>query len=331
MALLVFDLLGCAAPAAGPQRLTFTRPLMGSAMSIVLYSESQTTDGLNRAAAAARAAFQRMADLEAVFSDYRPESELNRLCAAAGGPPVRVSTDLFDILRAASVVSQATQGAFDVTIGPLTHLWRAARQTGVPPDARDIEAARPCIDWRLIEFDDRTRSVRLARPGMQLDLGAIGKGWAADAAAEVLQRGGLTRYMVDAGGSLRTGDPPPQQDGWPVVIDSGLQPETRLRLRLRRCGIATSGDAAQFIKIGPTRRSHIIDPETGEPVRGRTAATVIADDAATADALATALDVLGPERGLPLLARRYPGVRARMVIETPGCLKTWQTPAFEAP
>jgi thiamine biosynthesis lipoprotein len=318
---------GCASALRPSAPLAFTRPLMGTTMSIVLDAASPAEAGPLEAAA--NAAFDRMAELDAILSNYRPDSELNRLCVAAGGPPVRVGPDLFAVLARSVAFAATTHGAFDITVGPLTQLWRDAMQSGRSPDHAAVLAARRLVDWRRLELDHATHSVRLSSPGMRLDLGAIGKGYAADAAAAELRRRGLRRYLIDAGGSILAGDPPRSSpEGWPVAVKAGLESGPVFDLLLRNRSVAASGDAEQFLELDGVRHSHIIDPRTGEPMRGRTAATVIAPDAAAADALATALAVLGPAGAEELLAARLPGVEARVVVTNGDRRGEWQSPGF---
>jgi thiamine biosynthesis lipoprotein len=305
LGIALFFIASCASVPARLERFEYAQISMGVLTRVELYAPDECA-----AIAAARAAFARIDALDRTLSDYMPGSELSRLSAHSGGEPVAVSDDLFGVLERSVEVSEASGGAFDVTIGPLVRLWRAARKSGELPSASDIEAARRLVDWRAIEFDREHRTVRLAKPGMQLDVGAIGKGFAADAAVETLREHGITRCLVALAGDIRIGEPPPDATGW--RIDAGARNEAVSRdpvsrdvdrMRLANCGVSTSGDTEQFVEIGGTRYSHIVDPHTGLGLTSRIRATVIARDATTADALATAASVLGPERGLDLVTR----------------------------
>jgi thiamine biosynthesis lipoprotein len=198
-----------------------------------------------------------------------------RLCAVGGGT---VSDDLRDVLRAAVAVSEASDGAFDVTVGPLVALWRAARATGRLPDAAALEAARAKVGWRKLEV--RGNHVELA-PGMRLDLGGIGKGYAADAALATLRARGVERALVDIGGDLALGEGP-----WTVRVAG----EPR---ELERCGVAASGDTERFVEVDGVRYSHLLDPRTGLGLTHGIEVTVIAPTATEADAWASAASVLG--------------------------------------
>lgn len=313
---LVVALSACRAPqATGLQRFEFQRPFMGTLFGVILYAAHQPA-----ARAAADAAFARIAALENVMSDYDPDSELMRLCRATPGQPVPVSAELFDVLQRAQRVAAATDGAFDVTLGPLARLWRRARRTGELPSTEALARARESVGWQKLRLDSRRRTVTLLAPKMQLDLGGIGKGYAADAALAVLKRHGIARALVAAGGDIAVGEPPPGKPGWRVSIAAppfeAPGPVTASRSRpspsspflppllLKNAGVSTSGDAEQFVEIGGRRYSHILDPRTGLGLTERVQVTVVARCATDSDSLATALSVLGVERGLALVETR---------------------------
>ncbi len=293
-------LLLLALPATAPlqgrpplERYQFGSFQMGTLFRIVLYAENET-----QALEGREAAFRRVRELDALLSDYRPDSELNRLCRAPAGTVVPVSQELFHVLRRAREISERTRGAFDVTVGPLVDLWRAARRSGRLPSDREVADARQRVGYEFVVLDEASRSVHLARDGMRLDLGGIAKGYAADEALEALRLLGLGRALVDAGGDLRLGDPPPGQQGWRVELESnGI---SRIRL-LSDAAVATSGDEHRFLEVGGRRYSHILDPATGLGLTESRPVTVIARDALTADALATAGSVMSPETALRLL------------------------------
>ena len=278
-------------------RFEFAQPHMGTTARVVLFAPNQS-----KARKLADRAFARIAELDARLSDYRPESELMTLCRAAGAPPVPVSDDLFTVLTAAQRMAARTEGAFDVSVGPLSRIWRRARVTGERPDAASIAAARTLVGYHRIELS-ADHKVRLAKAGMLLDLGGIAKGYAADQALAVLRAAGSGRALVAIGGDIAAGDAPPHTDGWMVDVAAlGPAALTRLpRVRLRAAAISTSGDAEQFVEINGTRLSHLLTPSTGHPLEGRRGVTVVAPDGITADALATAVSVLDNARGLTLV------------------------------
>lgn len=258
---------------------------MGVQARIVLYAPDR-----ERAHEGAAAAFAEIARLDAIMSDYRPESELMRLSAAAPGEKVLVSDDLFRALQVAQEISEKSGGAFDVTVGPLTKLWRAVRQRGHLPTEEQLEQASSRTGRDKIAFDELSRSVRLLGENMLLDLGGIAKGYAADRAVKRLRAARLNRCLVALAGDIALGDSPPEDKGW--LIEVPLSPAPK-QLRLSNCCVSTSGDLEQFIEIDGVRYSHIIDPRNGVGVTNRIMVTVIAAYGEYADALASACSVLG--------------------------------------
>ncbi len=286
------------------RRFEYRQVHMGVQARIVLW-----TTGESAARSAASAAFARLAEVDDALSDWRVDGELARLEQHAGGAPVQVSADLYRCLERALEVAHATDGAFDPTLGALTRLWREARATGISPSEHELQAARARTDWRQVELDPRSCSARLACAGMELDLGGIGKGYGADRALETLAVHGVESALVGLAGDHALGAPPPGEPGWRIAV--GDDPETSNVLVLSRCGVSTSGDSEQFLELDGVRTSHILDPRTGRGVVGRPFSTVVAADAASADALATALSVLGPEAGWGVLAA-FPGAEVRL-------------------
>jgi thiamine biosynthesis lipoprotein len=195
-------------------RYEFAQPHMGTEFVVRLYAATEAD-----AEAAAEAAFARIAELDGRLSDYQSESELSRLSRSSGGDEaVRVSDDLWIVLSAARRFSEASDGAFDVTVGPYVRLWRRARRTGQLPTSERLAQAREAVGYRFIELDAADQSVRLVRPNMRLDLGAIAKGYAADKALAVLRNHGIPRALVSGGGDMAIGDPPPGEPGWRIAI-----------------------------------------------------------------------------------------------------------------
>ena len=285
----------------GTLRFEYREPRMGTEFLIVLYSTDEAGATL-----ASRAAFDRVEALNAALSDYDPESELMRVCARAGGPPVAVSKDLFRVLERALDVAERSGGAFDPTVNPVGRLWRRARRDGKMPDPELLAKALDLVNYRDVVLDPDARTVQLTKPGMKLDLGGIAKGFAADEALKVLRdQHKITRALVAAAGDVRIGDPPPGRTGWRVAIAplrTGTEAAVPLLLLANRA-VSTSGDAEQFVEIEGVRYSHIVDPRTGLGVVGRASATVVAPTATTTDALATALSVLGPAEGAGLVSQ----------------------------
>jgi FAD:protein FMN transferase len=302
------DLRLAAGPAAAAVRVADTRPLMGVPWTITVHASDR--DRGERAIAAGFAEAHRLAR---ILSDYDATSELSRLSAAAPTPePVPVGEDLWNVLARADELRGRTDGAFDITVGPLTTLWRQARRSGRLPRPEKLAAARAAVGAGTVVLDRAARAVSLTRAGMRLDPGGIGMGYAADRVLAVLADHGIASAMVDASGDVAVSAPPPGTAGWRIRVQ-GMPGDTATdTLVLAHAAITTSGDARQFVEIDGRRFSHIVDPMTGLGVAGPAAVTVIAPDCTTADALATAASVLGHERG-PAMIARFPEVSARFV------------------
>jgi thiamine biosynthesis lipoprotein len=290
-------------------RYEFSEPHMGTTFRVVLYAESATA-----AQRAARAAFARVAGLDAILSDYRAESELSIFGRQAGGGPVPIGPDLLRVLSASQGWARRSGGAFDVTVGPLAQLWRRARRIGQRPAADALAAARARVGFEKLRVDAATGRAQLTEAGMRLDLGGIAKGDAADEAQRVLRAHGITRALVAAGGDIVVSGSPPDRHAWSVgVALPPLLDPAPPALELRDAAVSTSGEAEQYVVLDGVRYSHILDPRTGIPVTGRSGVTVVARTGAESDALATALSVLGPA-GLALV-NETPGASARFVRE----------------
>lgn len=302
------------------KRFEFSQVEMGVQFVLVFYAADERA-----AQAAAKAAFDRVHELNGILSDYDPESELSRLSATAGsGQAVKVSEPLWHVLHHAQQFSERSGGAFDVTVGRIVKLWRFARRAKRMPPQDELAAALATKDFRNVVLDPQHRTVQLLVPGTQLDLGAIAKGYATDEALAVLRRHGITRAYVDGGGDLSLGDPPPGRRGWRIGVAPLDEEKSKPSeyLELSNCGVATSGDAFQHVTLGGTRYSHIVDPATGLGLTDRSSVTVIAPSGMMADALASAICVLGPQRGIKL-ADESPGVSAYIVRQEDGRMVTY--------
>lgn len=301
--LLVICLLcGGIAPAAEKlQRFEQIEPHMGVEFEIVLYAADEPT-----AKAAFTAAFARIAELDKKLSDYSLMSELSLLSAAAPtSEPVKLSDDLFAILATAQKLAAESDGAFDVTIGPLTKIWRRARRQKEIPDAELLKQAHAAVGYRHLKLNAADKTALLTQKEMRLDLGGIAKGYAVDQALAVLVERGLSHSLVRASGDIAAHEAPPGETGWKVGL-APLHPDDppSVFVALRRQAISTSGEARQHLVVNGRRHSHLIDPRTGQPLNGRMSITVIAPRGIDSDSLASAVAILGPEKGLHLLAGR---------------------------
>ena len=282
------------------ERFSFAEPHLGTIIDLTLYAPEEGV-----ANEAARAAYARVKELDRIFSDYRPDSELMRLCETAGTEqPIKVSPELLQVLQQAQNVAERTDGQFDVTIGPLVKLWRLARKQKRVPSADEIARAKECVGWKWIAIDAERQTVELRKRGMLLDFGGIAKGYIAQDVSRLLREQNLNRTLVAVAGDIVAGDPPPGTDGWKIGVArlTAEGQEFSRMLLLKNRAISTSGDAFQFALIDGVRYSHIVDPQTGLGLTQRSSVTVIARDGAMADALATAVCVLGPEPGMRLIA-----------------------------
>jgi len=298
--------------AAPPERFEFTSKHMGTTFRIVLYAEDKAT-----AKQAADAAFARVAQLDGIMSDYKKDSELMLLCkqfANEIGQPVRVSDDLFFVLQKAEELSKQSDGAFDVTVGPVVQLWRIARRTQELPDPKEFADARAKVGYKKVKLDPHKKTVQLLTPGMQLDLGGIAKGYAADEALKLLRdKFGIKQALVAASGDIACGDAPPGKTGWQVEIAPIAKSQKPRLLTLANSAVSTSGDLEQFVQIGGVRYSHVLDPKTGLGLTGRRSVTVIAPKGITADSMTKAVSVLPPEQAIKLV-EATPGAACYIVI-----------------
>ena len=305
-------------------RYQFQQTQMAVPVKLVLYAPDNAT--ANRAA---ERVFQRLAQLNAILTDYDPDSELRRLCDTAGeGKAVPVSEELWRVLVHAQSLAERTEGAFDVTVGPVVRVWRLARQFHKMPPQELLDRMRTVVGYRFVRLVPEQRAVELRKPGMRLDLGGIAKGFALDEALKTLRNEGIVCAMVEAGGDIGLGAPPPGKPGWII----GLAPPERdsppaLYLCLSGCFVATSGDLWQFVELGGKRYSHIVDPRTGIGLTDRITVTVVAPEGMAADGLSTAVSVLGPEKGLRLV-EQTPGAAAFIVVNVGGQARTFHSSAW---
>lgn len=263
---------------------------------------------------AAREGLDEVDRIESALTVFRDTSDLVRLNRAAGREPVAVDEELFGLLRLCRQLHAETAGAFDVTSTPLSRCWGFLKREGRRPSDEEIARARALVGMDGVEMDETARTVRFRRPGMELNLGSIGKGYALGRVGTLLRRRGVSDALVSAGGSsvLAMGG---DGDGWVIDLRSRQVKRDRLaRLRLRDAALGTSGAGEQFVEIGGTRYGHVLDPRSGRPASGVLSASVVTAEPALADALSTAFLVGGPE-----LARAYcdghPGTLALLTLD----------------
>lgn len=312
-------LLPLLATAGAAERFSFEHRLMGTRFSVVCYAENR--EFADRAAAIA---FSKATEVDQTASDYLPDSELSRLAARPIGQPIQLSPLLYDLLAHSRRLAEATDGAFDPTLGPLTRLWRECRTTSRLPDADMLLAARSATGWRHFTLDPGSRSITLHRENMAFDLGGVAKGYAADLMLASLTEMGISKALITAGGDVRLGDAPPGKAGWRVAVQTFDPARSDEVLLLSNAAVSTSGDLHQWLEIAGVRYSHILDPASGLGLTRRIAACVIASEAKFSDALATAACVR-PDASDAL--RKMPGISDVKIQVLPDSRPPSQQPA----
>ncbi len=285
----------------------------GEAMSTTIAVTLPASDDARAAAGAVIGLFQR---LETELSEWREASPLAEVNRRAGGAPVAVPPDLLALVGRSLEIAERTGGAFDPTWAALWGLWDFDAEEPALPDPEELARRAALVDYRKAQLDSAARTIHLPEPGMKIGLGGIAKGYALDRAAELLRARGHQDFLIVAGGQVYAGG---RRDGrpWRIGIRDPRGDATDAFALLDLEGglsSSTSGDYESYFELDGVRYHHILDPRTGYPTRGLTSATVVAADATLADALSTALMVLGPDRGLAL-AEEWPGVEAVVVGE----------------
>lgn len=256
--------------------------------------------------------------LEDQLSVFREHSEINRLNRHSADEPIEVEPRLFALLQKAVEIFKETGGAYDVTAGPLSHVWGFTRRAGRLPDDSELAAALARVGSQLLELDAVAGTIHFAAAQVEINLGSIGKGYALDRCAETLTAAGVHDYLLHGGNSSvlarGTRGAETAQGGWLVGLRDPLRPKRRLgQLRLKDRALATSGSAVQFFVHEGRHYGHILDPRTGRPAEGVLSASVLAPSAAEADALSTAFYVLGPE-GTAKYCAAHPAVAALLLV-----------------
>lgn len=280
------------------------------------------------------AVYQRFDEINDIMSDYNPESELIRACQQSGEnlQPVEIGDELYFVLNAARRVDRLSGGAFDVSVGPVVKLWRRSRSFQTRPPEPYLTEAKRLVgreNWELLGSGIQDRisegvigrrrdryALRVLKKNVRLDLGGIAKGYAIDEGFRILREFGIRSALIDAGGDIRVGDAPPGKNGWTIGVASlAADGGAAFYMTAENASVATSGDSFQFIEIDGVRYSHLIDPRSGEPLTRHSIVSVLAPAATDADALASAVSVLGPEEGIPLI-ESLDGVEAIIFLES---------------
>ncbi len=287
MSLVVSGVLFSANTLSGQdlQRFEYVHPAMGVKFKIVLYAP-----GKKLAEKAIKKSVAQIERLDLLLSDYKSSSEIRKLCASAPHTQwQQVSADLFRILKISRKVNKDTQGAFDVTIGNVSRLWRQARKKKKMPQQQKLASALDTVGMENIQFGENSK-IKLLKKGIRIDFGAIAKGYAADRVIEILKEFGIQSALIDASGDIVVSDAPPGRAGWNIEV-FGIEKGKRHFVQLKNQAIATSGDLYQYFELNGKRYSHIVNPRTGIGVAGPMSVTVIARNGSTADAMASAVSV----------------------------------------
>lgn len=286
----VFLLLSTTVGRAQVKRFSFTENKMASPFTIILYAEDST-----KAKSLSVRCFSLVDSLVNIFSDYIPDSELNRLCASAGiGVPFKCSRALFEILELSKEAYSRSEGTFDITIGPLSRLWRESRKSKIFPDSALVKEKLQLIGFHNIQIDQKSRTVVLSKKGMQLDLGGIAQGYIAQHVIDFLKSQKIDNALVDVSGDIVCIGRPPGTNGWTVALSVPYNDNELLskQLLITDGAVTTSGDKFQFLEYNGRRYSHVIDPFTGYGVTTQRTVTVVAKDGTLADWLTKACGLL---------------------------------------
>ncbi len=304
----------CGDPTADPYLLKIGRRAMACQFQIFVNAGQY-----DNATEAALAALDRVDELEAMLTVYRDDSEVSQINRLAPDELAIVSVELGELLAMSLRLYELTDGAFDVTSGPISDVWAAARRNTALPDPALLERVRGKVGSQYVEFDDAEQTVRLLHEGVAINFGGIGKGYALDQSAELLENAGVHDFLFHGGRSsvLARGSQSNRDSastGWTIGVMHPLRPERRLaEIQLRDRALSTSGSLTQSFTFQGKRYGHILDPRTGWPAEDVLAVTVVASTAAEADALSTALFVLGVDRGVEL-CREHPEFSALFVL-----------------
>ena len=325
-------LAGCGeradATAAAAGKAQFSGPTMGTRYVVKLAGPAVSAARLEALQAAVHDA---LAGVDRGMSLYRPDSELSRFNRHATDAPFELSKELYGVFAAARQVSEMSEGAFDTSVAPLVQAWGFGtdKRRVVPADAQ-LQSGRASLGWRGLQLDGTQRTAVKAHDGLQADLGGIAKGHGVDVAAQALDLAGVEHYMLEVGGEVRTRGRNAQGRAWQIGIEEPDSVPQRARsvVPLSGLSLATSGDYRIYFEHAGRRYSHEIDPQTAAPIaNGLASVSVVAESCMRADALATALIVMGPERGLALA--RQLGLPALFIVrQADGGLHDVATPAY---
>ena len=285
---IIFLILEISLYAVGNKYREYTAKCMGTEFRILIDHDNEELSQN-----AADSAFGEANRLNQIFSDYIADSEISLLSESSfTGRKIKLSDELFEVLKYSKSLAIKTNNAFDPTIGQLSRLWRISRFRKSLPSKKSIDRAVSLKGIENLQLIEKSKEVALKKPGILLDLGGIAKGYAADMMLKSLNEFGVERCLIDAGGDLTLGKRPRGELGWKIEVGGKKHPDLPI-LSLENCSIATSGDSSQFVEINGSRFSHIMNPATGYGLKTLSQVTIIAENGMKADSLATACSVMG--------------------------------------
>jgi thiamine biosynthesis lipoprotein len=296
-----------------PARVEASRMSMGCLYTIVAYGPDPGV-----VSTATERALDEVDRLDRLMSHFRPDSPLSQLNQQPPGTPAVVDSELFDLIAVADTYSRESDGAFDITVGPLMKAWGFFRGLGRVPGGDELSQLRRRVGYRHVVLDRARRSIAFDLAGVEIDLGAIAKGYAVDRAVATLRQHGVTAALVSAGGStIYALGAPPESDGWPIDVQDPLAAgRVAFTLTLRDRALSVAGRSEKSFEIDGVEYTHILDPRTGMPVRGVLGVVVLAPDGTSGDALDTTLFVQGPAAARMLLAA-HEGSEAFFLMPAP--------------
>jgi len=292
-----------------------TRMIMGTFAEVSIYSNDEKTAGM-----AIEESLDEMERMDRIMSNYKKDSELSRLNKKAAKSPVPCNGELLDVIEQSQYYSELSGGAFDITVSPIVALWGFFREKGhVPPD-KEIEKVLPAVSYKNIVVNKsndtkKPAAISFKNTQTQIDLGAIGKGYAVDKALEIIRKYGISNGCINLGGNIYVLGTPPGKNAWKIGVQHPRNSGEILGyLELKNEATATSGDYERFFEFNGKRYSHIINPQTGRPVSGTIATTIVAPTSTEVDALSTSVFVLGHEKGMELI-KKIPNAEAMIAYE----------------
>jgi len=295
---------------------SYVHNAMATYFEIVVYGD-RTKDSADQFSRAAEEAFKAVDSLESRASSWIRSSQVSRVNREAAERPIRVAPDVFRMIEASQTLYRDTGGAFDVTVGPLIDLWRTCREEKRLPTGPELSAARGVIGFDKVTLDAEARTVSFAKPGLRMNFGGIGKGFALDQAAEVLRSYGVRMAILHGGASTIVAmGAPPDKPGWTVRVSHPVREDEDLAtFVLHDESLSTSGHLIDVVEIDGKKYGHILNPATGMPVEGIVMTMAVAPTGTETDGLSTAFFVMGLE-GTERYCRDHPSVRAILVPDS---------------